>query len=416
MEIQEISESSQKSSEMSAGNFFYFDAIINGLTKSWKIQSTDVFKAYKKLVDDLGYNILYIYTTEGMNEQQKKMITAKVKDGYIMYQQSLGIDTTEKRIQTEKEVDNEEISPQVLKEIEHYNTIIDSTVEKIQNLFLKYHNTITPEKKHELEDIENVLVQGKWMSNLWRMKILVENALTVVGKVESELIKSGTSGEKKKILEETNSLLKQIGSTSRIETHDDVSSDIKKTLTSFLSSFNKKEVSKVEQKKKVDTNSFIFYKNLRELNIYKANLNKVVIDILKSLITFDFPQVKRLRLKKKLLEQDIQIIDNRIHNRNISYSKIVKGTKYYTDSFLLIFQKIWDIFLYWLFLYSIIYIIINSLNTLGYQSFVLETRFFLFICIFSLIAFLFSFFRSIISFFLIGSFFLFIFIFLSLNF
>ena len=172
------------------------------------------------------------------------------------------------------------------------------------------------------------------------MKILVENALTVVGKVESELIKSGTSGEKKKILEETNSLLKQIGSTSRIETHDDVSSDIKKTLTSFLSSFNKKEVSKVEQKKKVDTNSFIFYKNLRELNIYKANLNKVVIDILKSLITFDFPQVKRLRLKKKLLEQDIQIIDNRIHNRNISYSKIVKGTKYYTDSFLLIFQKI----------------------------------------------------------------------------
>ena len=65
------------------------------------------------------------------------------------------------------------------------------------------------------------------------MKILVENALTVVGKVESELIKSGTSGEKKKILEETNSLLKQIGSTSRIETHDDVSSDIKKTLTSF---------------------------------------------------------------------------------------------------------------------------------------------------------------------------------------
>ena len=119
MEIQEISESSQKSSEMSAGNFFYFDAIINGLTKSWKIQSTDVFKAYKKLVDDLGYNILYIYTTEGMNEQQKKMITAKVKDGYIMYQQSLGIDTTEKRIQTEKEVDNEEISPQVLKAVSY---------------------------------------------------------------------------------------------------------------------------------------------------------------------------------------------------------------------------------------------------------------------------------------------------------
>lgn len=416
MEIAEISASSQKTSETNAGNFFYFDAIINGLTKSWKIQSTDVFKAYKKLVEDLWYNIVYIYTTEGMSEQQKKVITAKVRDGYTMYQKSLGIDTSEKRVQTEKEVDMAEISPQVLKEMEHYTSIIDSTVEKIQNLFLKYHNSVTPEKKAELENIESILVQGKWMSNLWRMKILVENALTVVGKVESELIKSWTNGEKQKILEETNSLLKQIGSTNRIETHDNASSDIKKTLSNFLNSFQKKEVSKVEQKKKVDTNSFIFYKNLRELNIYKSNLNKVVIDILKSLISFDFPQVKRLRLKKKLLEQDISIIDNRIHNRNISYSKIIKGTKYYTDWFLAIFQKIGDIILYWLFLYSVVFTTMVSLDKLWWVLFTLETRFFLFITIFSLIAFLFSFFRSILSFIGFWFIFLLLFIFLSLNF
>jgi hypothetical protein len=96
-----------------------------------------------------------------MNEQQKKVITAKVKDGYIMYKQSLGIDTDERKIQSEKEEDLQEISPQVLKELDHYNTIIDSTVEKIQNLFLKYHNTITPEKKIELEGLENTLAQTK---------------------------------------------------------------------------------------------------------------------------------------------------------------------------------------------------------------------------------------------------------------
>ena len=96
-----------------------------------------------------------------MSEQQKKVITAKVRDGYTMYQKSLGIDTSEKRVQTEKEVDMAEISPQVLKEMEHYTSIIDSTVEKIQNLFLKYHNSVTPEKKAELENIESILVQGK---------------------------------------------------------------------------------------------------------------------------------------------------------------------------------------------------------------------------------------------------------------
>ena len=96
-----------------------------------------------------------------MNEEQKKIMTAKVRDGYNLYQQSQGIDPVEKKIKNEKESDLAEISPQVLREIAHYNDIIDSTVEKIQNLFLKYHNTITPEKKKKLEEIEMNLVQAK---------------------------------------------------------------------------------------------------------------------------------------------------------------------------------------------------------------------------------------------------------------
>ena len=156
------------------------------------------------------------------------------------------------------------------------------------------------------------------------MKNVVENALTTIGKVESELIKGGVDNEKQKLLDETNSLLKQIGSSERIENNETKAVDIGKSISNFFDSFQKKDVSKSEQKKKVDTNSFIFYKNLRELDIYKKNLNKVVIDLIKALATFKFGLVKRLRLKKKLLEQDIQIIDNRIHNRNISYTKIVK--------------------------------------------------------------------------------------------
>jgi hypothetical protein len=97
-----------------------------------------------------------------MSEEQKKLITAKVRDGYMMYKKSIGIDiSSENRILTEKEAQMAEISPQVLKELEHYNTIIDSTIEKIQNLLLKYHKTVTPEKKKELEDIENLLAQSK---------------------------------------------------------------------------------------------------------------------------------------------------------------------------------------------------------------------------------------------------------------
>jgi len=39
--------------------------------------------------------------------------------------------------------------------------VIDSTIEKIQNLLLKYHNTVTPEKKKALEAQEMILAQAK---------------------------------------------------------------------------------------------------------------------------------------------------------------------------------------------------------------------------------------------------------------
>ncbi len=155
MEIKELSEV-----EVTGSNFFYFDVILNGQPKSGKIQSDDIFKAYKKLYEDLGYNIVYIYTSEGMSEEQKKMITAKVKDGYQLYKQSLGIDVNEKKL-TEKENDEIEISPQVLKEIEQYNHVLDSTIEKIQNLILKHHTTITVDQKRELEVLVGSLIQTK---------------------------------------------------------------------------------------------------------------------------------------------------------------------------------------------------------------------------------------------------------------
>jgi len=54
-----------------------------------------------------------------------------------------------------------EISPELLREVEKYSLIIESTLEKIQNLILKYHNTIPSEKKSELDEIMHVLLQSK---------------------------------------------------------------------------------------------------------------------------------------------------------------------------------------------------------------------------------------------------------------
>jgi hypothetical protein len=231
----------------SKSNFFYFDIRINGQVKTWKIQSEDVFKSYKKLIDDLWYDVIYIYTNEWMNEEQKKVITAKVRDSYRMYKLSVW-ENIDQIKETSDQKDMHEISPDVLKQIEQYGLIIDSTIEKIQNITLKYHNTIPLDKKMELEEIVQWLLQSKWSSNLWKIKMNVESALKNVWQIELELVKTWMADEKKKFLQETNSLLKQIGSNDRIETND--TPKFTKSVSEFFSRFKKREqVNKNESKK-----------------------------------------------------------------------------------------------------------------------------------------------------------------------
>lgn len=111
-----------------------------------------------------------------MNEEQKKVITAKVRDSYRMYKQSLG-EAVDVKKETEKEIENRGISPALLRQIEQYSMVVDSTLEKIQNLILKYHNTIPLDKKKDLESIMHMLLQAKSSSNVGKIKMNVESAL-----------------------------------------------------------------------------------------------------------------------------------------------------------------------------------------------------------------------------------------------
>ena len=415
--IMELKEADGTQSKWNEKNFFYFDIRVNNQIKTWKIQSDDVFKSYKKLIDDLGYDVVYIYTNDGMSEEQKKVITAKVRDSYRLYKASMGENIDERKIEaTQDQQDIQQISPQILREIEHYSLVADSTIEKIQNLLLKYHATIPDEKKLDLEKLEHTLLQNKWSSNLGKIKTVVEAALKNIGEIELELVKTGMVEEKKKFLEETNSLLKQIGSSDQINTTGTESMDIWKSLTKFFSGLSSTEWEKKNEKKAVDTNSFIYYKNQRELNLYKQSLNKNDILILKNIITFKFNTIKRLLLKKRLLLQNIQIIENRVNNKNVSYTKIVHWFRYYIDTFFSWLKEITDIGIFTLFLYTLVTFFVEILSYFDILTFSYQPKAFLFITIFSVTLFIFSFTRSIIGFLIAFPTFIASIVFLSINF
>ena len=389
------------------GNFFYFDARVNGILQSGKIQSTDIFKSYKKLTEDLKYEVIYIYTNEGMPEESKKVITAKVKDGYRLYKESLGEDMDEQdelRSKTQDQQEMQEISGEVLKEIEKFSKVIDSSIEKIQNIFLRYHDKITSEQKINLENLENSLIQTKGTKNLWKIATTVENGLRMIGETELALMKTGMTDEKQKYLDETNALLKKVGSHDRIES-DTWKEDTLEYKLNHLFEKSKKTVpvwvvettGTDNNSIKKDTNSFIYFKNKRELDIYKKKLNITEIDIIKKILTFQFSKVKKLLLKKKLIAQNIEIINNRINNRVISYTKILHGIEYHINNIYHIIDMITSTLVYTIFLYTVAYILLRTLDMMGILSNQFQWKSMLFITLFVITTFFLSYIRGIKS-------------------
>lgn len=384
IEIHEIS-----GVDLNNGNFFYFDAKVSWILQSWKIQSTDIFKSYKKLTEDLKYDVIYIYTNEWMPEEAKKIITAKVKDGYRLYKESIGENIDEQneaKWKTQDQIDLQEISGEVLREIEKYSKIMDSSIEKIQNLFLKYHETITPEQKRTLEDLENSFVQTKSIKNIWKIASTIEHWLKVIWEVELTLLKAGMTDEKQKFLDETNALLKEVWSKDRVESQEKKENSLEYKINNFF--VNKNKVTDVVEKK--DVNSFIYFKNKRELDIYKNKLNSTEIDIFKALFTLQLTQLRKLILRRKLISQNIEMIDNRLNNRVISYTKIIHGMEYYIDSFYKIITIITNILFFSIFLYTVSYIILDIGNTLSIIQSQMTNKSILFITLFTITTFFFS--------------------------
>ncbi len=401
-------------------NFFYFDAIVWGILQSGKIKSTDIFKSYKKLTEDLKYNIVYIYTNEGMPEESKKVITAKVRDGYRLYRESMWVDLDleeEKMWQTQDQQEMQEISWEVLKELAKYSTVIDSSVEKIQNIFLKYHQTITSDQRMALEELENTLVQIKWSKNLWKMKMVVENGLREIGETELALLKNGMTEEKKQFLAETNALLKQVWSKNKIESQADKENSIEFKINNFFNKAPKPaEAQKKEKKEKKDTNSFIYFKNKRELDIYIKKLNSIEMEIIKTILSFQFSKLKKLSLKKKLIAQNIEIIDNRINNRVISYTKMIHGMEYYLDKIFLWVQLVTNILFYAIFIYTIAYFVLSTLDNLSILPNHINGKSIIFITIFSVSVTILSYIRWVLSAVFFTPILFFVIYFLSINF
>lgn len=349
----------------SEGKVFYFEVLINQAKKSGQIQSSDIFKAYLKLVDDLHYTVVSIYEDQNATENEKILTTSKVHSSYEIYKKESGNKTqtkSEKQEATEKKNSNESAPTDsyVQKQLDSYYLIIDQIIGKIERLLTEYIQYLSPDRKNRLTELHIALKQLKNTTNLDKLRIISEASLLRIGEVEIELIQEHKNLKKQEFLKDTNDFLKKLGSSERVRNpEDDVVLKIRYIFRSFFEKIGKKSEEKTE-KTGIDTQSFVFYKNLRELHIYKQKLHEVQLQIIRSFFSFDSVKKQRLELKKRLIIQNISLIENRIKNKSFSYTKLVKGIGYYTDVFLFFIGWIGDVFLYSLLVYSLFFILFHT--------------------------------------------------------
>jgi hypothetical protein len=73
--------------------------------------------------------------------------------------------------------------------MEKYTKVVDETLEKSQNLIVKYHTIISPEQKNILERIQLELTQIRGTRNTGKIQTLLEDVLKQIGSIELDLLK-----------------------------------------------------------------------------------------------------------------------------------------------------------------------------------------------------------------------------------
>ena len=206
-----------------------------------------------------------------------------------------------------------------------YHALIEKIVIKIEYLVANFSEQLGEDRMFRLKELITALKQLKNIQNLDKLKLLGEAALERVGHLEMELIEKGFITDRKEALKDTNVLLKGIGSSKRMVLPED---DFVVQAKIFWKGFRENYLSKAAVKAgsavlgETSTNEFLYFKNVRELKAYETKRAEINHELLRGMFSIKGEKRERLVLKRKIIEQNIELLSSRIKNRSVSYVKI----------------------------------------------------------------------------------------------
>ncbi len=306
----------------SSAHIFYFETEINGQKKVGQIEGDDIFKCFVKLVEVHKYKIGCIYDQRATDEE-KKLTTKKVQELYEIYQKQKSTEKSDKP-QTSKIAEPDPINQSILREIQRYQAIIDRIIARVDSMTTGYADVLSPDDRSRLSYLYDGLKQSRGLMNADRLKIIGEESLVKLSDIEMALIEARKIERKKGYFRDTNALLHELGSGHKIRFSDekfnfspvkflsDAYSDFRKTLRD-------RKIGGLDRK------SGLYFKVIREKRIYEKKLRDTVRPLVRSYLRFDEGERRRIAIRRKLIRQNILLLEHRLRQGPTPFSKIVRG-------------------------------------------------------------------------------------------
>lgn len=346
----------------------------DGEKKSWKVVSTDIFKAYTKLTKDLGIKINKIYFEHEKDTSEKNLIKIlmELQQEYILYESMHNKSNKNSKNKWEssesknlKKNDNQEWFQNfyLKKQLDETYKLIDFVLQKLRNILdQKEVWNISDDQRQKLKTIYNSIVKIQKTTNISKLKEVWELALLKIWSIELKSLESEKTKESQIYLKETNKLLKQIGSSKQfIQKNRDISYIIKNFIGDI--SFFFTDLFKKTHKKNADKKSYTYIRNILVLDRYKTRLKKNTTQLITKFYLFLLPfwnyvdKKNDILLERKVLKQNIHLLKAKISWKWFSYTKVSWSYQKVVDFILSQIEQVRNYTFILIILYSIAFIV-----------------------------------------------------------
>lgn len=367
------------SSKVNIWSTFFFTAETDKWElKKWRIVWEDIFKVYVKLRKDLEYTVKYLYSEndKDFDEEKKVNVIKNLEEEYALlftWKKQDNLDKLREKIKKDKDESIKNKNFYLKKELSTTYELIDFILKKLEGL-LSGNSWIILEldQKEKLKTIYNWIIKLKKSTNISKLKIIWETALIKIWEIELREVEDSHKEINKKLLNETNSLLRKIWSKENFIEKD-------KDLWIMFNNFINKiywylSVLKKEKKEKVDKHTHLYVKNMLFLKRYREKLRENNIFILKNLGTILFNKELSIDtfIKRKVIKQNIILLKAKEKWTSFSYTYVKKGVDNIKKLLLDFIKNIKEYLFVVIFIYTILFL--GSLN-INYYYHLYESNF-----------------------------------------